>query len=216
MIVASDLIGTLTTGSPVLGLVDWVRHNQSKMRADLYTASIMPSYVMAKLGWINVQKWASRLMVTCLPLVKDPTLDKIDAMANWSVEKHLWPQRREDVIKRLVDHKAQGAEVVIASSVYQPTVEVFASHIGARTVATPLEIHNGILSIPEKLFSEQQKVNKVLERMAVKKIDVAYGDTWQDIPLLENAERPVAVYPDQVLKAVALEHGWEILGERER
>ncbi len=34
MIVVSDMMGTLTTGSPVLGLVDWVSHNQSKLQAD--------------------------------------------------------------------------------------------------------------------------------------------------------------------------------------
>jgi hypothetical protein len=42
MIVASDLMGTLTTGSPFLGLVDWVKHNQSKFRARLYMAAITP------------------------------------------------------------------------------------------------------------------------------------------------------------------------------
>ena len=31
MIVVSDMMGTLTTGSPFLGLVDWVKHNQSKL-----------------------------------------------------------------------------------------------------------------------------------------------------------------------------------------
>jgi phosphoserine phosphatase len=35
-----------------------------------------------------------------------------------------------------------------------------------------------------------------------------------DIPLLEHADHPVAVYPDKKLKAIALERGWEILGER--
>ena len=34
MIVASDLMGTLTTGSPFVGLMDWVKHNQSKFRAN--------------------------------------------------------------------------------------------------------------------------------------------------------------------------------------
>ncbi len=60
MIVVSDLMGTLTTGSPVLGLVDWVRHQQSKWQADLYTASITPSYFIAKMGWIDWQKWGQR------------------------------------------------------------------------------------------------------------------------------------------------------------
>ena len=53
MIVISDMMGTLTQGSPVLGLVDWVRHNQSKMQARLYMLSIMPSYLLAKRGWID-------------------------------------------------------------------------------------------------------------------------------------------------------------------
>ncbi len=45
-------------------------------------------------------------------------------------------------------------------------------------------------------------------------MDAAYGDTWADIPLLEHADRPIAVYPDAPLKAAALERGWEILGDR--
>ncbi|MCC7511265.1 MAG: hypothetical protein IT296_01320, partial [Anaerolineae bacterium] len=46
MIVISDMMGTLSTGSPVLGLVDWVRHRQSKWQAKLYMASIAPSYFL--------------------------------------------------------------------------------------------------------------------------------------------------------------------------
>jgi phosphoserine phosphatase len=40
----------------------------------------------------------------------------------------------------------------------------------------------------------------VLSRLGVDRVDVAYGDTWMDIPLLEHAEHPVAVYPDEKLK----------------
>lgn len=43
-------------------------------------------------------------------------------------------------------------------------------------------------------------------------VDVAYGDTFLDIPLLEHADLPVAAYPDEKWKAIALEHGWEIFG----
>ena len=34
-----------------------------------------------------------------------------------------------------------------------------------------------------------------------------------DIPLLEQADHPVAVYPDRRLFSIARERGWEILGE---
>lgn len=61
MIVASDLMGTLTTGSPFLGLVDWIKHNQSKVRANYYIATIMPSYLLAKNGIIDWQTWVTKI-----------------------------------------------------------------------------------------------------------------------------------------------------------
>ena len=32
--------------------------------------------------------------------------------------------------------------------------------------------------------------------------------------MLEHADHPVAIYPDEKLKVTALERGWEILGDR--
>jgi hypothetical protein len=57
MIVVSDMMGTLTTGSPFLGVVDWVKHNQSKLQANLTMASITPAYLLAKNGFIDWQAW---------------------------------------------------------------------------------------------------------------------------------------------------------------
>jgi phosphoserine phosphatase len=65
------------------------------------------------------------------------------------------------------------------------------------------------------LVAQERKIGQVLSRLHVERVDFAYGDTEQDIPLLEHAEHPVAVYPDEKLKAVALQRGWEILGSRE-
>jgi phosphoserine phosphatase len=143
MIVVSDMMGTLTTGSPVLGLVDWVRHNQSKMRAQLYMVSIMPSYFMAKRGWIDWQQWGQELMINSLKMVKDATPEKMRLVAEWSVEHDLWKKRRDDVITRLKAHASQGAQVYIASSVIEPIIEPFAKRIGAQTIGTPVEYVNG-------------------------------------------------------------------------
>ncbi|HEY5901934.1 MAG TPA: hypothetical protein VIU39_05230, partial [Anaerolineales bacterium] len=77
MIVVSDMMGTLTTGSPVLGLVDWIRHNQSRWQARLYMLSITPSYMLAKRGWIDWQAWGQDLMVKSLSMVRDATPEKM-------------------------------------------------------------------------------------------------------------------------------------------
>ena len=215
MIVISDMMGTLTTGSPVLGLVDWIRHNQSKMQARLYIASIMPSYFIAKRGWIDWQKWGQDLMVNSLKMVKEATPEKMKVVGEWAVEHDLWRKRREDVVARLRDHKSKGAEVYIASSVVEPLIEPFANRIGAQTIGTPVEYKNGHVRVAGDLVAQERKIEQVLSRLGVDRLDFAYGDTWMDIPLLEHAEHPVAVYPDEKLKATALERGWEMLGSRE-
>jgi phosphoserine phosphatase len=213
MIVVSDMMGTLTTGSPVLGLVDWVRHNQSKTQARLYMISITPKYILAKRGLIDWQKWGQDLMINSLRMVKEATPEKMKLVGEWAVEHNLWQQRREDVITRLMDHKSRGAQVYIASSVIVPMIEPFATRIGAQTIGTPVEYKDGQVRVAGELVAQERKIEQVLSRLGVDRVDFAYGDTAQDVPLLEHAEHPVAVYPDEKLKATALERNWEILGD---
>lgn len=213
MIVVSDMMGTLTTGSPFLGLVDWVKHNQSKLRANYYLAVITPSYLLAKNGLLDWQSWGQNLMLKSLSYIKNADEEKVRHASEWVVEHNLWKKRREDVVARLIRHREDGAQVYIASSVVEPFIEPFARRIGAQVIGTPTEIVGGRLRASGDLAAKERKIEQVLSRLGVDRLDVAYGDTWMDIPLLEHAERPVAVYPDEKLKALAKERGWEIIGE---
>jgi hypothetical protein len=122
MIVISDMMGTLTTGSPFLGLVDWVRHNQSRLRANFYMAAIMPSYLLAKNGIIDWQKWGQKLMVDSLAYIKKADPEKLKQASKWVVDHNLWKKRREDIVLRLLKHREDGAQVYIASSVVEPLI----------------------------------------------------------------------------------------------
>ncbi len=215
MIVISDMMGTLTTGSPFLGLVDWVKHNQSKVRANIYLAAVMPSYLLAKKGYIDWQKWGQKLMVNSLAYIHHADEDKLREASEWVVEHDLWKKRRKDIIDKLVEHYEKGAKVFIASSVVEPFVEHFANRIHAKAIGTPIEIVNGRVKIVGELAANERKIEQVLRRLGVKRVDVAYGDTVLDIPLLEHADRPVAVYPDKQLKETAMKRGWEIIGTEE-
>jgi phosphoserine phosphatase len=213
MIVASDLMGTLTTGSPFLGLVDWIKHNQSKFRANFYMAMITPSYLLAKNGLIDWQAWGQKLMVDSLAYIKDANPEKLAHASEWVVEHDFWKKRREDVVERLIKHREQGAKVYIASSVVEPFIEPFARRIGAQTIGTPVEIVDGRVRMVGELMANEKKIEQVLSRLGVDHVDMAYGDTILDVPLLEHADYPVAVYPDAKLKAIALQRGWEIMGD---
>lgn len=213
MIVVSDLMGTLTTGSPVLGLVDWVRNRQSKLQANWYMTRMLPGYFAAKSRLINWQAWGQNLMVDSLSLVENATPEKLKEVSEWVVEHDLWKKRREDVLARLIAHAENGAQVYFASSVFEPAVEAFASRIGAKAIGTPVEIVSGRIQLASELVKDEKKIKQVLARLGVERVDFAYGDTVLDVPLLEHAEHPVAVYPDEKLRMVARERGWEILGE---
>ena len=213
MIVVSDMMGTLTTGSPVVGLVDWVRNNQSKRTAQLFMLSIAPSYFLARHGWIDWQSWAQRIMVRSFRLIKGATPEKMQRVGEWAVEHNLWQKRREDVIARLTNHKSHGAQVYIASSVIEPLIEPFARRIGVQTIGTAVQYKDGNVRVAGDLVAQERKIGEVLRRLGVERVDFAYGDTAQDIPLLEHAEHPVAVYPDEKLKKHALAHNWEIIGD---
>jgi phosphoserine phosphatase len=216
MIVVSDMMGTLTTGSPFLGLVDWVKHNQSRLRANYYMAVITPSYLLARNGLIDWQAWGQGLMIKSLSYIRNADEEKVRHASEWVVEHNLWKKRREDVVGRLVKHREEGARVYIASSVVEPFIEPFARRIGAQVIGTPTEIVQGRLRTAGALVANERKIEQVLNRLGVERVDVAYGDTWMDIPLLEHANHPVAVYPDERLMAIASERGWEIIGETTR
>ena len=213
MIVVSDMMGTLTTGSPFLGVVDWVKHNQSKLQANLTMASIMPAYVLAKNGIIDWQAWGQKLMIDSLGYIKNVDEAKLQQVSDWVVEHDFWRKRREDVIARLRGHSESGAQVHVASSVFEPGVEAFAKRFGAQAIGTPVEYVNGRVRLASALVASEHKVEQVLHRLNVDRVDYAYGDTLMDVPLLEHAAHPVAVYPDAQLRALAQERSWEIIGE---
>ena len=210
MIVISDMMGTLTEGSPVLGLVNWVRSNQSKLQAQLYMASIAPAYFLARKGWINRQAWGQNLMIESLGLIRNATPEKFSQIAEWIVEYDLWPKRRQDVIDRLTTHAKQGDQVYIASSVMEPVAQAFANRIGVQAMGSPVEYKNGRILLTAGLVASDRKIQQVLKKLNQSRVDFAYGDTEMDIPLLEHADHPVAVYPDQKLRSLALERSWEI------
>lgn len=101
----------------------------------------------------------------------------------------------------------------IASSVFEPFIARFAKRIGVQVIGTAVEIVNGRVRMAGELAVDERKIEQVLNRLGAERVDVAYGDTWMDIPLLEHADHPVAVYPDKRLKSVAMERDWEIVGD---
>lgn len=214
MIIASDLNGTLTTGSPILAVANWAQKNQSSLRPRLFKMSVLISYLQVRAGWKELDVWADKTMRKVLNLIYAPDQRVLDSIMSYIVESELWPKRRDAAVSLLKEYHKAGAEIILVSAAYEPAVQEFSKKIGKERVSaigTPVYLNRGTISLADVLTTRDQKLNQVKARIGSKVLDIALGDTFADIPLLEQARQPIAVFPDRILRMTAQERGWQIL-----
>lgn len=214
MLIASDLNGTLTVGSPVLAVARWVKKNQPESYPTGFILGIFFSYLQVKLGFRKIDTWGEFNMRRVLKLVAGPTQEILDQIMESVVEDELWPKKREEAVKLLKEYYQDGARIIIISAAYEPAVQKFANRIGLENtsgVGTPIAITDDALELDQKLTSRDVKLERLRAVIGDQQIDVALGDTFADIPLLENAVEAIAVSPDKSLRKTALERGWTII-----
>jgi len=214
MIIASDLNGTLTTGAPALAVTEWIKTHQPDSYPWLYKYRLLLSYLQVKLDWISIDTWADKILREVISLVQSPDQDILNSIMEYVVESELWPKRRVNVVELLQEYHQQESEIIIVSAAYEPAVEVFAKRIAKdRTfgIGTPVILSENGLTLAENLTVRDQKLKRIRDLIGPRQLDVAMGDTASDIPLLEQSNEPIAVYPDQKLRTVAESRAWKII-----
>lgn len=214
MIVASDLNGTLTTGSPILAVAKWAEINQASLPPKLFKIRILLSYLQVKFGLKDLHVWADKNLRGVLNLISSPTPEKLTEIMRFIVEDELWPKRRPEAIALLRNFHQQGAEIILVSAAFEPAVAIFGEKIvpsGISGVGTPIFIEDAKLSLADELTVGEKKLDLLSSKLGSRNLDYALGDTITDLPMLEASRNPIAVVPDHQLRAHALEQGWKIL-----
>ena len=130
---------------------------------------------------------------------------------------------RTDIASILNDHKKKGHSVILTSNLFQPLLESVGQRLGVRTtVGTGLEMKNSRCTgqLSTVVCFDEQRASMLKEHFRENNIEVdfeqsyAYGDLKWDRPVLEMVGNPVAVYPDEVLRAHAQSRGWQIIGSQ--
>ncbi len=153
-------------------------------------------------------------MSAVLSLVQRPNPRMLDEIMDSVVADELWPKRRMEPVALLRDLHLQGAEIFLISAAYQPAVEKFARMIAPERsygIGTPVEITPQGLRLAGPLNSRDRKMSNLLAAIGPRNLDLALGDTFADIPLLERSQDAIAVHPDRKLRKKALERGWKII-----
>jgi HAD superfamily phosphoserine phosphatase-like hydrolase len=152
-------------------------------------------------------------------LVRGWTPEQAAQAFAWITEHYLRPLVRQDVLARVRQHQQTGDRTILVSGTPAPLLQAIGQELGIEeTVGTPLVLSRGRYSGASEL-PICQGPGKVARLESYLQgggpIDwsksCTYADSMIDLPILELAGNPVAVYPDEQLREHAVAHGWEIL-----
>jgi HAD superfamily hydrolase (TIGR01490 family) len=217
-----DLDGTLYTGHIVRGVARHHRvHRVKRLPLYVFMASHMALWPLWSLGVVSEatmrELWTRDLSWT----VRGWTPEQAATAFVWIATYYVRPLLRPDVMARLRDHQAAGQRVIVVSGTPAPLLAAVGRQLGVEeTVGTPLLLRGGRYSGACELPVCQGpgKVSRLEAYLSgsdgiLWAQSYAYADSFTDLPVLERAGHPVAVYPDSQLAAHARAKGWEILGE---
>lgn len=123
----------------------------------------------------------------------------------------------------LAQHRAAGDYCLIMTATNRYVTEPIAQRLKVDAlIATELELLDDrftgkVAGIPNFQAGKVRNLELWLEENAGQlSLDnsVFYSDSFNDLPLLEIATRAVAVDPDETLRKIAQERGWEIISLR--
>jgi phosphoserine phosphatase len=213
MIFASDLEGTLSTGSTWKAVARYLNEHGFKSQYRVFLALHLPPYPLAKVGLIDDQAYRNWWMKDLTMFLKGFDTARINDLADYVVAHELWPNRRVNVVAELEQHTRDGHEVILSSGTYQPVLENFARRIGAVALGTPLEMVDGKSTgkLGAPMNTGKVKAATLTRYLNGRTLDGAYGDTHADVPMLELCNTPVAVAPDNRLSRVAALRGWRVV-----
>lgn len=220
-----DVVGTIYRGA---FWRDISRRNRTEKRNRFwvwaYLTWHMAGWPLTLAGLLSDKRWYAAWARHLPWLIRDFTVEEGQELFEWLTDERVIPNLRQDIVGLLRDHQAKGHMVSLISGSPQELLDTIAARLDiTHAVGTPLEVVHGRYTgrIAGSLTMNEGKVSSLESFAAEKGFDIdwersfAYGDSRSDMYLLEMVGHPVAVYPDKVLKELALERGWNIIGKRE-
>lgn len=121
----------------------------------------------------------------------------------------------------LAQHRAAGDKLVIITATNRFVTAPIAARLGVDTLlATECGMQDGrytgqITGVPCYQGGKVVRLGEWLQDTGYSLDDsYFYSDSRNDLPLLEQVTHPVAVDPDDTLRAIATERGWSVLSLR--
>ncbi len=207
-----DLDHTLLDGDSEL---EWSRFLVS--RGLDYMKGIERFYEQYEVGQLDIDEYFAFQL---RPHVREEP-EQVSRWLEQYLETHIKPLMRERVLEVLREHRASGHELMLISASHDYVAEPIAELFGfEHSIVTSGEREDGrytgrLNGVP---CFQDGKVERLVDWLAKSgrapdhlEETWFYSDSHNDLPLLEWVDHPVAVTPDDTLRAHAQQRGWMIL-----
>lgn len=209
-----DLDNTLLAGDSDF---EWAQFliEQGVLDREVYEARNQGFYDQYKAGTLDIYEF---LDFQLKPLSRHPR-EVLDAWHREFMERRIRPMVRDSARALVERHRGDLCAVITATNsfVTAPIVREFGiEHL----IATEPEMRDGaftgnVTDIPCFREGKVQRLDSWLEsqgrELASFEASWFYSDSLNDLPLLKRVTHPVAVDPDDTLRAHAGAHGWPVI-----
>ncbi|MDR0564197.1 MAG: HAD-IB family hydrolase [Azoarcus sp.] len=215
-LVLFDLDNTLLAGDSDVAWTQFLIE-EGVLDASVQEMRNLVFYEQYKAGTLDIHAF---LDFQLAPLARYPRT-QLDVWHRLFMDRHIRPMI-PNAARQLVDgHLQSGALVALVTATNSYITWPIAREFGiAHLVATIPAQENGIFTgkpkgIPTFQAGKVARTEDWLESMGLNFgcFDKSwfYSDSHNDLPLLQKVTHPIAVDPDEILRAVAQEHHWKIL-----
>lgn len=216
-----DVDGTLTTERVWRGVLEYYKQHQLR-RATAWAFWVyhMPLFLLYKMKLLSQSSfrkpWAAHLPW----FLRGETPQSAQAVWNWVVTQYLGRVWRQEGVALIKEHKTSGDLVVLVSAGPTPLTERIAHELGADlAVGTQPALREGRYTggIAGEVCLDEQKAALTRSTLAARGLEIdwvqstAYADGGTDLALLEMVGKPVAFFPDDHLKPIALARNWKVV-----
>lgn len=214
-----DFDGTLIKVNSLSFLLKtWKKLGYPKSRQLFMYIRIGGLYIRYKLGLngnMTTEQLKKRGFQKFTRIFKGMTQEQIKEFFVKSSE-FLFNELNENVVKEARKAKEDGYYTVLLSGFYQELLQLIAEHIGMDTaLGTNLHYKDGVIEDKKSLIIRTgvDKVIRIKEEFPDADLEnsLSFADSISDLGLMEMVGTPVAVSPDEDLRAVAVERGWKII-----
>lgn len=215
-----DVDGTLTSTRVWKGLMEYFRLQNLRRGTHLaFLAVHYPLYFVRRLKLISEGSFRSPWAAHLAWYLRGYTPEQAQQVWNWIVTQFLVNHWHADSRRLIDEHLAAGDLVMLVSSGPTPLIRRIAKESGIEhAIGTNFEIRNGRYTghSINPICIDEYKAILTKAYLHKNNLDVefensyAYADSTADLHLLEMVTYPVAVYPDNGLREIALQRNWRI------